>query len=622
MIVTLAGHVDHGKSTLIEALTGSLTDRLAEEQRRGLTIDLGFAYLEAADRTLGFIDVPGHHRLIHNMVAGVAAQQHALLVIAADDGPMPQSREHLQILSLIGVSRGTVALTKCDRVTPERLTAARAEVADLLRGSFLAEAPVFETAATTGAGVDALRGHLLQRAEGAPGQDAWPFRLAVDRVFHLKGAGLVATGTVLSGTVATEQTVYAFPGERPLRVRGLHVQNRPAERARSGDRAAVNLAGAGADALARGTWLTATPEHGARNAVVQLRVLDDFPRHLRHWSPVHVYHATRHVGARLALLAGNRADPGDETLAELELDAPLPVKHGDRLVIRDHGLDRTIGGGRVIDNRTHRGRRRQPRRLRELQCLSEGEPAAALDHLLAQGPVAEAPFRALWNLGSDALDDVIAGQRASLRRGELVSDARLSAWRDALLDECQRRHDEDASLQGLQENDFAADVPPAHRTDLLNELVTAGRLIQRAGRYRPARHRVALSDAEATLLERLRPLLEAPQPPSLGDMAKALKIPLGTLQTAIRGLTSKGTVVVINDRRLFLPAHVERLAALAETLSRDGPFTARAYRDAAGIGRNIAIDVLEFFDARGFTRRAGDSRSVVGDRSRILPGIG
>jgi selenocysteine-specific elongation factor len=618
MIVTLAGHVDHGKSTLIESLTGVATDRLAEERRRGLTIDLGFAYLQEGGRTLGFVDVPGHHRFIHNMVAGVAAHQHALLTIAVDDGPMPQSREHLQILSLIGVTQGTVALTKCDRVSADRVAEARAETDRLLAGSFLAGARVFETAAVNGAGIDALRNHLLAHAAQAHRDaDDRPFRLAIDRAFFLKGAGLVATGSVLSGSVSLEQTVYAFPSGAPLRVRGLHVQNQSATDARAGDRAAINLAGADATVLARGSWLTAAPETGHTAMVARIRLLEDFPRALRHWSPVHVYHATSHSTARLALLQGSRVQPGEETLVQLELADPLPVKHGDRLVIRDQGLDRTIGGGAVIDNRRCRGRRRHPDRLRELEALEAEDAGSALDRLLAIGPVAMAPFRGIWNLGDAALERAIGARDASVHSGQLIDDHRWAHWSQTLLTECEARHRQDAALQGLRENDFEAQVPAEHRGELLNELVAAGRLLQRAGRYQPKQHRAALSDAETTLLNRLRPLLDQAQPPSLGDIGKALGVPLRALQTGVRPLIAKGAVTEVNERRLYLPERLERLADVAESLSRHGPFTARAFRDAAKIGRNIAIDVLEFFDARKFTQRQGETRTVVGEWPRI-----
>ena len=283
MIVTLAGHVDHGKTSLIRQLTGKDTDRLAEEKRRGLTIDLGFAYLEVGGVTLGFVDVPGHHRFIHNMVAGVAALQHALLVVAADDGPMPQSREHLQILELLGLSNGVVALTKCDRVGSDRLADARAEVQRLVADTFLHEAPVITTSAVSGDGFDTLRTHLVQAAgQHAAQDDGGAFRLAVDRAFLLKGVGLVVTGMVHAGTLRLDEELHVFPSGARGRVRDLRVQDRPSNLARRGDRAAINLAGVDPAAVRRGHWLCAVPEPGSRSLIVDLRVLDDFPRSVRH----------------------------------------------------------------------------------------------------------------------------------------------------------------------------------------------------------------------------------------------------------------------------------------------------------------------------------------------------
>jgi selenocysteine-specific elongation factor len=627
VIVTLAGHVDHGKTTLVRLLTGTDTDRLAEEKRRGLTIDLGFAYLGGDDHTLGFVDVPGHHRFIHNMVAGVAAGQCALLVIAADDGPMPQSREHLQILQLTGVSRGVVALTKCDRVTPARIAAARQEIEVLLRGTFLAGAPIVETAAAPQAeqaatGIDDLRNLLRARAADAQQTDAQrPFRMAIDRAFSLKGAGLVATGTVHGGQIALEDSVHLFPSGATARVRGIHVQNRSADRASAGDRAAINLSGADLPELVRGHWLGTRIDPGSRTLVVDLQVLDDFPRSLRHWTPVHVYHATSHTTGHLALLDGTRLQPGERRWVELALDEPLLAKRGDRVIVRDHGLDRTLGGGGIIDNRARQGRRRSAARLAALTaCAAETAPAS-LQALLRQGPVALEPFQGLWDLLPADLEAAIEATPANRQQGHLIGHDHWRHWQQALVEECRTRHAGDPALQGLRENDFAAAVPAAFRGALLKDLVGQGVLDQRAGRFQPKRHQVSLSKAEQDLLARLLPLLDQPQPPSLGDIGKLLRMPLPLLLKAAKGLASKGAVVLVNDKRLYLPQHLAELAAIAERLSVEGGFTAAQFRDAAGIGRNIAIDVLEYFDARGFTRRRGDARAVAGERSRLMPAL-
>jgi selenocysteine-specific elongation factor len=614
VIVTLAGHVDHGKTSLVERLTGTNTDRLGEERRRGLTIDLGFAYLRRGDAAIGFVDVPGHHRFIHNMVAGIAARQHALLVIAADDGPMPQSREHLQILRLLGLSGGIVALTKCDRVEPARLAAARAEIGQLVAGSFLEDAPVVATSAVSGAGIDELAGLLTERA-GRPAAGEVtprPFRLAVDRAFSLRGSGLVVTGTVHSGSVARDDEVYLFPSGTRARVRELRVQDHPADRAGPGDRTALNLAGLNATPE-RGDWVCAQPDPGHTSLVVDLEVLADFPRPVRHWAPVHVYHATSHATARLALLDGSRAAPGESVRAELILDRPLLAKRGDRLILRDQALERTLGGGAVIDNRGLPGRRRAPRRLAAIDAAAAPDPGAALDALLALGPVDPASFQRLWDLDDGGLEELLGHRDARLRQGQLVSDRTWQTWADALAAETEQRHAADPALAGLRENEFAAAVPAAFRGRLLAELVAAGRIEERTGRFRPVRHRAALDPAERDLLERLQPHLDQPQPPSLGDLGKLIRMPLPQLQRGVKPLAGKGELVLIGDKRVFLPGYVAELADVARRLSAAGAFTARDFRDAAGIGRNVAIDVLEFFDDRRFTRRQGDTRIVVGD---------
>jgi selenocysteine-specific elongation factor len=627
MIVTLAGHVDHGKTTLVRLLTGTDTDRLAEERRRGLTIDLGFAYLENDDQVLGFVDVPGHHRFIHNMVAGVAAHQFALLAIAADDGPMPQSREHLQILSLIGVRRGLVALTKCDRVDADRIAAARREVDALVAGTFLEGCPVIATAAT-GTGLDELRGALFEAAQATdPGAPDRPFRMAIDRAFTLKGAGVVVTGTVHAGSVAVDQDVCHFPSGRRARVRGLRVQNRPAQSARPGDRAALNLSGLEADELGRGDWLALAPDPGHRHLVIELEVLDDFPRALRPWLPVHVYHATRHTTARLARLERTppAAVPGATAgatlgyvLAELDCAEPLLARHGDRLVIRDQGLDRTLGGGRVIDNRVRPRRRHAPARLASIAALQQPTPAASLATLLELGAVDLPDFQRIWDLDDSALDALCASLPATRHGRNLILDATWSKWSRALLSECESRHAADAALQGLQENAFLTPVPAEFRGELLRGLAAAGLLAQRAGRYQPARHETRLSPQETALQAKLQPLLAVPQPMSLGDIGKTLKMPLPVLQKAVRPLVAKGVLVQINDKRVYLPQAVRALADAAVALGAQGPFTAAQFRDAAGIGRNIAIDVLEYFDAKRFTRRQGEVRTVVGDPAQLF----
>ena len=636
MIVTLAGHVDHGKTSLVKALTGIETDVLREERQRGLTIDLGFAYLDDDDAPLGFVDVPGHHRFIHNMVAGVASRQFALLAVAADDGPMPQSREHLQILDLIGLSQGAVALTKCDRASPERIRAAEREVRTLTAGTFLEKAEIHRTSARSGLGIDRLRqalrmAHRNERRT-APERE---FRLAVDRAFSLRGTGLVATGTVHDGQAFRNGELFVFPGGDKARVRGLRVQGRDSDQAAAGDRAALNLAGIELPRIRRGCWLTETPCPERRSFAIELQVLADFPRPVKHWLPVHVYQAAAHATARLALLQPGALPPGQRTDAELICDQPLCARHGDRLVLRDQGLERTLGGGRVLTDtppvqplraQGHRAqnaaasgdrpaaaRRRHPERLARIAAFRADAPEQILRALLNLGPLEIAPVRGILGLGEARFSELLASLNAK-RRGDAAIDPALWArWRRDALACIAALQRERPDAPGAISSQLPAAIPDAFRSELLNELAAENRLARTAGTYHLPSHIAALSAEEQALLKQVHPLLDADQSPSAGDLAKTLGLPLATLEAQLKRLAKRGALVQVSAKRFYLPERLASLARCAAALAAQAPFSARQFRDAAGIGRNAAIEVLEYFDGKGFTRRTGDARSVAGE---------
>lgn len=613
MIITLAGHVDHGKTSLVQALTGVNTDRLEEEKRRGLTIDLGFAYLKEEGLTLGFVDVPGHHRFIHNMVAGVSAHQHALLVIAADDGPMPQSREHLQILELIGIREGTIALSKCDRAAPEQLESARSRIAELIQGSCLADAEIIETAVPTGQGLDALKTRLKQAAsrastEPSPGL----FRMPIDRSFTVSGAGVVVTGTIHDGLVREDDTLTLYPAMTEVRVKSIRAQDEPATRAGTGDRTALNLSGVDGAQVQRGQWLTSSNQT-TREFSLALKVLEDFPRPIRHWLPVHVYHATTHSTGHIALLSSERVQPGEEALVEISSQDPLLLRRGDRLVIRDQGLDRTLGGGRVISTAPASGRRRASDRLKKLAADTAPDPASALSRHLAINAVPLASFARNWSLDDRSLEALLESANCVVKAGHAVAAPTWESWLNDLFSEIESRHAEDSTLQGLKQSEVGTDHFRGFITELLSELTISGKLAANAGRYQPAAHRVVLSDGERQLYDRVLPLLDQPQPPSLGDMAKQFRLGVGDLAKRLHPLVTKKYLVRISDTRYYLPEKLEAMAELARGLAAEGPFTVRQYRDASGIGRNVAIEVLEHFDRVGFTRRDGQTRKVIAE---------
>ena len=629
MIITLAGHVDHGKTSLVEALTGVNTDTLAEEKRRGLTIDIGFCYADFAGQRIGFVDVPGHHRFVHNMIAGVAAHQQALLVVAADDGPMPQTLEHLAILKLLGIRSGIAAITKVDRVDATRIRAAREMVASLAASSGLHLSSVVSTSVVDGTGIEEIRAHITEaaRTHGRPPFAEHAFRLAIDRTFVLKGVGVVVTGTVHSGTLNRGDEILITPNGLAARARTLRVADQPADRAQPGDRCAVNLSGIAPDRVSRGDWLVApssfSPTH---NVVIDLAVLEDFPRPVKHWLPVHVYHATSHAEGHVALLDSTRLGAGQTALVELVLHTPLNPKHGDRVLLRDHAREHTIGGGRVIDTAPPDKARRAPGRLARMNVQRITDPEQALRQLLELDDVDIEAFRQVRNLTETTLKSaLICADSVELnRRGRTfaVSRTRWTSALDALTEQVVAYHKTAPHSQGLKSDQIRRTgiVPKAWLDDLLAALVSAGRITETGGQYHARDHLPALQPDDAALLRRIVALIATgEQPPSIGDIAKSLGIALRTIDAFIMKMTKLGHLIRVGEHRVLLPRQIDAFSVTAQQLDKATPagFSAREFRDAARIGRNLTIDVLEYFDRCGFTRRTGETRRVIGETSLL-----
>ncbi|MDK8265189.1 selenocysteine-specific translation elongation factor [Pseudomonas oryzihabitans] len=625
MIIGTAGHIDHGKTALIQALTGVAGDRRREEQARGITIDLGYVYADLGDGGLtGFIDVPGHERFVHNMLAGASGLDLALLVVAADDGVMPQTREHLAILELLGIPRLLVALTKADRVDAERLAEVRQDVSALLAAGPFAGAPLYPVASPSGVGIPELRAALLAALGQVRQRNArGGFRLAVDRVFSVAGAGVVVTGTAFAGQVAVGDELILTPRGQRLRVRGLHAQNRAAETAQAGQRVSLNLAGErlSTDSLARGDWLVAEALHAPTTRIdVELRLLPGEARNLAHWTPVHVHLGAQDLTGRVALLEGDSLAPGATTLAQLVLNAPLHGVHGDRLVLRDQSAQRTLGGARLLDPFAPARHRRTPQRLAQLQALRRGGLEEALPELLAQADGGLDP-RLLarqfnrpegdWQLPADTL-------RVETRVGPRLFAAAL--WQAAL----ERLGAALATFHQEQPDELGPDrdrlrriaAPELERTVYLALLETAlaeGRLQSSGPWLHLPDHRVRLTEAEEGLKTRLWPLLEAQRfdPPWTRDLARSLDQPEAEVRLLLRKLARLGELTQV-VRDLFYPqASLEAAAGEALRLEREaGIIRAAAFRDALGIGRKRSIQILECLDRIGFTRRFGDERRV------------
>src|SRR5262245_41014608 len=391
MIVGTAGHIDHGKTSLVRSLTGVDTDRLKEEKERGISIDLGFAYLPAPHGSIvGFIDVPGHERFVHTMVAGASGIDFVVLVVAADDGVMPQTLEHLAIVDMLGIRRGVVALTKADLAAPTRCEEAAAEISSVLAATALAGAPIIPVSSVTQEGVEELRRHLFEAARvfgrrAASGR----FRLAVDRSFTLAGTGTVVTGTVLSGRVAVGDRVIWSPSGLPVRGRLFHAQNRAAEGGQAGERCALNLAGDGItkDAIRRGDVVVDPELHAPADRIdAVVRLLPSEAKLVSQWMPVRLHHAASEIGARVVLLEDEALAPGTARRVQIVLELPIAAAVGDRFVLRDTTAQRTIGGGRFLDLRAPSRKRRTAIRMSQLEALAIEEPGRALAALLDHEP--------------------------------------------------------------------------------------------------------------------------------------------------------------------------------------------------------------------------------------------
>ncbi len=636
MIVGTAGHVDHGKTALVRALTGVDTDRLKEEKARGITIDLGFAYMAGpGEDPIGFIDVPGHERLVRTMVAGAAGIDFALIVIAGDDGVMPQTREHLEILQLLGLRRGLIVVTKCDRIDVARRAAVAREIAATVAETPFSSCAMAFVSATTGDGVNAVREALVQAAASrARHPRHGTFRLPIDRSFNLAGIGTVATGTALCGRVAVGDEVVLLPGGRRARVRSVHAQNREMPSGTAGERCALALAGSGIgkDTVSRGSWICG--DGGATTTQrfdADLFLLSGEKRPLRDWTPVHLHCGASDVPARVVVLAESLA-PGQRGLAQIVLDEALPLRHGDRFVLRDQSGQRTIGGGTVLDPRATLRRRRVPERLARLEAMRPSSPEAALRGLLALDPGIE-------DLASFAVDRGLSPDEAEVLRTELdltalraglaiyvFSTGRWQSWAGAVVAFLAAFHADHPDLPGIAGERLRLALRPVLPKDLftaLRERLAADKRVVVQGHWiRLPDHVAELSVDDRRIAALVMPIIgtERFRPPRVRDLGRDLGLGEGSLRRTCKTLVRAGHLVEVAHDHFFLRSTVVEMADVANALTHaHGVFSAADFRNELDNGRKVAIQVLEYFDRHGLTRREGDLRRVVKGPDLIFP---
>ena len=631
MIVGLAGHIDHGKTALVKALTGVVGDRLKDEKTRGITIDLGFAYMPTrSGRPIGFIDVPGHERFVHTMLAGAGGVDFALLTIAVDDGVMPQTLEHLAILDLLGIDRGAVVLTKADLASPESIESLARQAKAMIAATTLARAEVLTVSALTGAGVEALRAHLERAAvavrDGTAGKR---FRLAVDRVFTLSGVGVVATGTVLSGSVNLGDRIQLSPSGLLARVRSLHAQNRPAEAAHAGERCALNLSGPGItkDAIQRGDVALDPELHAATDRVdARIQVLPTEKKPIGQWFPVRLHHAAAEAGARIVLFDDKPIAPGEEANVQLVLDRPIAAASHDRFVVRDVSAQRTLGGGLFLDLHAKARGRRTPERNEQRAALELADPSASFAALLETPPFA-------FDLAALARDRALSAERRDQLVSELglvileTGDSKIALTRErwalfasTMLEWIGAYHAENPDLQGLGREQLRVTsqpkLPKPAFDVALRKLANSSRLVLDGAFVRLPSHEVQLAPEDKVAWEMVAPLLGGPQrfrPPRVRDLAAATGQAEKDLRRVLKRVGRMGWADEVAHDHFFLRSTVSEMTAIIADLSavaKGGSFSAAQFRDQVDNGRKVAIQILDFFDRHGLTLRKGDERRI------------
>ena len=618
MIIGTAGHIDHGKTTLVKALTGVDCDRLKEEKTRGITLDLGYAYTP----TLGFIDVPGHEKLIHNMLAGATGIEFALLVVAADDGPMPQTREHLEIIELLGIRRGAVALTKIDMVTVDRKNQAKTEITELLAGTALADAPIFPVAAVSGEGIAELRAHLEATA-AAQGerQAAGGFRLAIDRCFTLAGAGTVVTGTAFAGNIKTGDQLLLSPPGKAVRVRTLRVQDTAAESGHAGQRIALALSGIEKSQIERGQWLVTPALHAPlRRFDARIRVLSGQPP-LKHWTPVHLHLGAEDVPARISLLGADEIAPGGEHWAQISVDRDIGALAGDRFILRDATARHTIAGGVVLDIFPPSRKKSSAERLAMLAALADPDPAGALRHAAEQQAAGvDLTTHALnRNLDSATLAALCRQLNLKIVGTTAFAPSRWQALEIRLLAALAAEHERAPDLTGVERDRLRRLTLPILSRPAFDALLAApladGRIAQTNAWLHLPEHRVQLAAADRDLWLTLKPLLDAQpcNPPRVRDVARATGVGEDSVRALFKRIARHGDAWPVAPDHYFTAAAVAALARTVATLNqRDGCTRAAPLRDEIGGGRKVAIHILEFFDRIGYTRRVRDTHILRG----------
>ena len=651
MIVGTAGHIDHGKSALVRALTQVDPDRLQEEKLRGITIDLGYAYKPLPNgEVLGFVDVPGHEKFIHNMLAGATGIDYVLLAIAADDGPMPQTLEHLAILDRLGLKRGVVALTKVDLVDEVRITQVKEDIKKLLSSTSLAAADILSVSAHTGDGIAALDQHLAQVATLNPLREPrGNFRLAVDRCFTLSGIGTIVTGTVFAGKIKVGDRLVVSPSGLQVRVRAIHAQNQASDSGFAGQRCALNLTAPHLEKkdIMRGDWIITPDIHAPTNRLdAELSILATEAKLFRHWTSVHVHLGACNVLARIATLEDEAIAPGHKQLVQLVLDKPIASLAGDRFIIRDPSATRTIGGGVVLDAFPAERGRRKPKRLAILNALKKAvidTQAEFADPILAElaalNELMEINidgvdldwFKQILNLEQVVMDELILRSELLLvvadKKRIGFSKARWQTLEASALDVINQHHAMVCDSPGLTVDELRNKIDKTMAKPVMarivEHLLIQKKLLRVGVRLASPAHEVKLSMNEQVLWEQIYPLLQvnALMPPPVADIVHSLQLPELELRTLLDRLVRMGYLFKVRAEQYFLADAVAKLGKQVEILAQEKAperFTVGQLREFTNLARGVSIPLLELYDRIGLTVRYNNGRRLKRDWNSIF----
>ena len=628
LILGTAGHIDHGKTSLVKALTGIDTDRLKEEKERGITIELGFAHLELTGGIqFGIVDVPGHEKFVRAMVAGVGGMDLVMLVIAADEGVMPQTREHLEICQLLGVKKGLVALTKCDMVDDDWLQLVVEEVRDYLVGSFLEESPIFPVSAKTAAGLEDLKTALAALAAEVHEKSVdGPFRLPVDREFTVAGFGTVVTGTLLSGEIATGDEVEVLPSGLTSRVRSVQTHGKKAERASAGQRVAVNIQGVEHGDVVRGDVVVPRGAFRTTRAVdARIEYLSSAPRELKHRVTLRLHSATYEVPAQVILLDRDVLEPGGSAFVQLRLKTPVLLLPGDCLIVRSYSPQITVGGGVVIDPAPPRRRRRSAQALELLTALGEGEDADKILLLTKEGLLSGLKLDEIITRSGLSAKKTEAALSGLLSQGllvQVVREPRIFLSKEAftelktlLLSGLENYLRENPLKEGIGKEELKARIPK--RSDIrffgpvLASLEKEGKALVDRDLVKKPGHKASSAVDQAGLQTKLENALQqgGAEPPGLKELCELVRCGEKEALEHLNLLVREGRVVKIKSDIFYAPQPLRSLQEkLVAYLQEKGEVTPPQFRELTGLSRKFMIPLLEYFDQEKITIRVGDKR--------------